>query len=159
RSRQACINNDFLAGPRNNAFDQVINNDGAKSGAAFPLLVDGRIVGVMLFISAKTDTFTAEFAELLQRLADNVSFALESFDSDDEKAKTEQQKESLTCMLAALSATNEAIVRAGSRDELYQLVCEAAATGGRFTSTTIALARPGSDRMEIVAGAGPTGES
>ena len=48
-------------------------------------------------------------------------------------------------MLAALSATNEAIVRAGSRDELYQLVCEAAATGGRFTSTTIALAKPGSD--------------
>ena len=60
-------------------------------------------------------------------------------------------------MLAALSATNEAIVRAGSRDELYQLVCEAAATGGRFTSTTIALAKPGSDFMEIVAGAGPTG--
>jgi len=159
RSGQACINNNFLEGPQNGAFDQVIKSDGARSGAGLPLLVDGRPVGVMLFISSQTDTFTAEFAELLQRLADNVSFALESFDSDDEKAKTEQQKESLTCMLAALSATNEAIVRAGSRDELYQLVCEAAATGGRFTSTTIALARPGSDRMEIVAGAGPTGES
>src|SRR5205085_10941078 len=53
----------------------------------------------------------------------------------------------------------EAIVRARSRDELYQLVCEAVATGGKFTSTTIALAKPGSDRMEIVAGAGPTGDS
>ncbi|MET3841066.1 GAF domain-containing protein [Bradyrhizobium sp. OAE829] len=159
RSRQACINNNFLAGPQNNAFDQVINNDGAKSGAAFPLLVEQRIVGVMLFISSQADTFTAEFAELLQRLADNVSFALENFDRADEKAKTEFQKESLTRMLAALSATNEAIVRAGSRDELYQLVCEAAATGGRFTSTTIALAKPGSDFMAIVAGAGPTGQS
>jgi diguanylate cyclase (GGDEF)-like protein len=159
RSRQACVNNDFLAGPRNNAFDQVINSDGARSGAAFPLLVDGRVVGVMLFISSQTDTFTAEFAELLQRLADNVSVALENFDRADEKASTEQQKESLTRMLAALSATNEAIIRAGSRDELYQLVCEAAATGGRFTSTTVALVKPGSDFMDIVAGAGPTGES
>ena len=159
RSRQACINNDFLTGPRNNAFDQVIDNDGARSGAAFPLLVEGRPAGVMLFISSEQDTFTAEFSELLQRLADNVSFALESFERADEKAKTELQKESLTRMLAALSATNEAIVRAGSRDELYQLVCEAAATGGRFTSTTIALAKPGSDRMGVVAGAGPTGET
>lgn len=159
RSGRACINNNFLEGPQNGAFDQVIKSDGARSGAGLPLLVDGRPVGVMLFISSRTDTFTPEFAELLQRLADNVSFALESFDSDDEKAKTEQQKDSLTRMLAALSATNEAIVRAGSRDELYQLVCEAAATGGRFTSTTIALTKPGSDFMEIVAGAGPTGVS
>ena len=62
-------------------------------------------------------------------------------------------------MLEALSATNEAIVRAETRAHLFKLVCEAAATGGRFTSTTIALAEPGSDFMEIVAGAGPTGQS
>ena len=41
----------------------------------------------MLFISTETDTFTPEFAELLQRLADNVSFALENFDRADEKTK------------------------------------------------------------------------
>ena len=43
-------------------------------------------------------------------------------------------------MLAALSATNEAIMRAGSRGELFELVCVAAASGGKFTSTSIALA-------------------
>ena len=101
-----------------------------KSGAAFPLFVSGEPVGVMFFISAETDTFTPEFAELLQRLADNVSFALESFDRADEKAKTEGQKERLARMLAALSATNEAIVRAKSRSELFELVCEATAQGG-----------------------------
>ena len=42
------------------------------SGAAFPLLVHGEIVGVMLFLSAEKHTFTPEFVELLQRLADNV---------------------------------------------------------------------------------------
>src|SRR5258708_21112254 len=68
RSRQACVNNDFLENPQNGAFAQVIQNDGARSGAAFPLSIDGRPVRVMLFISAGTNTFPAEFAELLQRL-------------------------------------------------------------------------------------------
>ena len=58
----------------------------------------------MFFISSEKHTFTPEFAELLQRLADNVSFALENFDRADDKARTEAQKERLTRMLAALSA-------------------------------------------------------
>ena len=51
-------------------------------------------------------------------------------------------------MFAALSATNEAIMRAKSRNELFDMVCEAAANGGRFTSATIALAKPGSDLLQ-----------
>ena len=93
----------------------------------------------MIYMSLDKDTFTSEFSELLQRLADNVSFALENFDRADDKARTEIQKERLTRMLAALSATNEAIIRATSRAELFELVCEAAANGGKFTLTSIAL--------------------
>ena len=48
-------------------------------------------------------------------------------------------------MFAALSATNEAIMRAKSRTEMFELVCKAAAQGGRFNSTSILLARPDSD--------------
>ena len=87
------------------------------------------------------------------------SFALDNFDRADEKAKTEEQKESLTRMLAALSATNEAIVRASSRSELFDLVCQATAEGGKFTATSIGLRRPDSDYLEIVAAAGPTAAS
>jgi diguanylate cyclase (GGDEF)-like protein len=88
-----------------------------------------------------------------------VSFALENFERADEKAKTEQQKERLTRMLAALSATNEAIVRASSRSELFELVCEATAKGGKFTSTSIGLVRADRDYLDFVAAAGPTADS
>jgi diguanylate cyclase (GGDEF)-like protein len=159
RSRRACIANDLQADLRGSAFHQFIHSDGAMSGAAFPLLAGGQPVGVMFFISSEKHTFTPDFAELLQRLSDNVSFALDSFDRADDKARTEVQKERLTRMLAALSATNEAIMRARSRNELFELVCEAAANGGRFTSTTIALAVPGSDLLDIKAAAGPTAET
>ncbi|NOJ48579.1 bifunctional diguanylate cyclase/phosphodiesterase [Bradyrhizobium archetypum] len=159
RSKRACIANDLRADPRGSAFRQFIHSDGAMSGAAFPLLISGEPVGVMFFISSEKDTFTPEFAELLQRLTENVSFALENFNRADEKARTESQKQRLTRMFAALSRTNEAIMRAKSRTELFDLVCEAAAEGGRFTSTTIALATPGSDLLKIVAASGPAAEA
>jgi GAF domain-containing protein len=59
-------------------------------------------------------------------------------------------------MFASLSGTNEAIMRARSRSELFELVCEAAASGGKFTSTTIGMVKPGKDFLDIVATAGPT---
>ena len=159
RTQRSSLSNDFPADPRGQAFQQVIKSDGAQSGAAFPLLVGGETAGVMLFISSEKNTFTPEFAELLQRLADNVSFALENFARADEKARTEEQKERLSRMFAALSATNEAIMRAKSRAQLYELVCEAAAKGGRFTSTNILLVQPDSEFFESVAAAGPTAAS
>ncbi|QPF85885.1 GAF domain-containing protein [Bradyrhizobium genosp. L] len=155
RSRQACINNDFLNDVANNAFRDVIEREEARSGAAFPLIVGDQPVGVMLFISAKRNTFSSEFAELLQRLADNVSYAIGSFDRADEKARTEEQKERLTRMFAALSATNEAIMRAKSRAEMFDLVCDAAAVGGQFISATIRLVRPGQVFLENIAVSGP----
>ena len=159
RTRRPCITNDYMTDRRVAAFQAVVGGYGAQSGAAFPLLVRGEPIGVMIYMSLDKDTFTPEFSELLQRLADNVSFALENFDRADDKAKTEIQKERLTRMLAALSATNEAIVRATSRAELFELVCEAAANGGKFTLTSIALTKPDSEYLDVVAAAGPTASS
>jgi diguanylate cyclase (GGDEF)-like protein len=95
RSQQACIINDYLSDPRAAAFHGKARNDGTNSGASFPLWVHGQIVGVMSFMSREKDTFTPEFAELLQRLVDNVSFALENFDRADEKTKADERIEYL----------------------------------------------------------------
>ena len=43
--------------------------------------------------------------------------------------------------------------------ELFDLVCEAAAKGGKFTATSIGLMKPDSDYLDIVAAAGPTAAS
>lgn len=160
RTRQPCIINDFLADERTSHWHQQAREDGTRSGASFPLLQRGdRAIGVLLFISRDRDAFTDDLVELLARLAENVSFALDNFDRADEKARTEEQKERLTRMFAALSATNEAIMRAKTRADLYELVCVAASAGGKFTSTTIALPVPGSDFLDNVAAAGPTAET
>src|SRR6201999_1619585 len=129
---------------------------GIASAAVMPLASGERSKGVLIFNSTEKGTFTPELIELLRRLTENVSFAFGKFDRMDEKASIEEQKERLTRMFAALSATNEAIMRAKSRAELFELVCEAAANGGRFTSTSIGIVKDGNELLDIVATSGPT---
>ena len=158
RTGRPCISNDYLAEIQERVLLDTVRREGTRSGAALALLRRGQSVGVLLFMSSERGAFTPELVELLQRLADNVSFALENFDRADDRRLAFEQEERLTRMLAALSATNEAIMRAATRAELFRLVCEAAVHGGRFTSTIIALAEPGSDFLNIVATAGPNAE-
>nr|WP_249794986.1 EAL domain-containing protein [Bradyrhizobium sp. Oc8] len=159
RTRQPCISNDVLSDDRIAPWAANARRNGIGSSAALPLFNGDRVEGVFLFNSPERGTFTPEFVELLQRLQANVAFALDNFDRAEARSRTEAQKERLTRMFAALSATNEAIVRAKSRSELFELVCQAASTGGKFTSTTIALAKADSDQLEIVAAAGPSAET
>ncbi|MGX4774086.1 bifunctional diguanylate cyclase/phosphodiesterase [Bradyrhizobium guangdongense] len=157
RTCSPCVMNDYLSEPRSAYWRAKAIEDGTRAAASFPLLRAGRQpIGILLFLAPEQNTFTPDLVELLGRLAENVSFALDNFDRADEKARTEAQKERLTRMFAALSATNEAIMRAKSRAELFDLVCLAASNGAKFTSTTIALARADSDQIEIVATAGPS---
>jgi diguanylate cyclase (GGDEF)-like protein len=160
RTRRPSVINDYLNDPRSAHWHSKAIEDGTRAAASFPLLREGQEpIGILLFLAPEEDTFTPDLIQLLDRLAENVSFALDNFDRAEEKARTEAQKERLTRMFAALSATNEAIMRAKSRAELYDLVCLAASNGAKFTSTTIALARADSDQLEIVASAGPSSDT
>lgn len=160
RTKAPCVANELLTDVRATHWRRIARDQGTKSGGCFPLLKNGTdAVGILLFLSPDEGTFTPDLIQLLGRLAENVSFALDNFDRAEERSRTETQKERLTRMFAALSATNEAIMRAKSRAELFDLVCQAASNGGKFTSTTIALAKADSDQLEIVAAAGPSAET
>ena len=158
RSGKPCISNDYLADPRGVTFHGRVRNAGARAAAAFPLFTRAEPVGILLFVAAEPDTFTPGFADLLQRLADNISFALDNFDLAYEKTRADQQKDQLTRMFAALSATNEAIMRAKTRAEMFELVCATAVLGGKFTSTTIVVAEPGEEFLRIAASKGINNE-
>lgn len=160
RTRQPSVMNDYLNEPSSAHWRTKAVEDGTRAAASFPLLRGGQEpVGILLFLALEENTFTPDLVALLGRLAENVSFALDNFERAEEKARTEAQKERLTRMFASLSATNEAIMRAKSRAELFDLVCLAASNGAKFTSTTIALARAGTDQLEIVATAGPSADT
>jgi diguanylate cyclase (GGDEF)-like protein len=150
REQKLVITNDTLADPRTRPW--VLPDSPPHGCAAVALVKNGQSVGILFFFFARTSgQEDVGITKLMSDIAENVSFGLEMFER-------EQHKERISCMLAALSATNEAIMRARSRNELFQLVCEAVVAGARFTSTTIALARPDREFLETVATTGPTAD-
>jgi hypothetical protein len=64
----------------------------------------------------------------------------------------------LNRMFGAISATNEAILRAKTEQELYQRVCDAAVHSGKSIATVVFLAEPGSSWLKPVAGTGQSVE-
>ena len=124
------------------------------SSTALPLFNGDRVEGVFLFNSPERGTFTDEFVELLRKLQANVAFALENFDRADEKAKADKQRDRLSGMFEALSATNEAIMRAKTREELFEVACQAAVLGGVFASATIGIMDDKRELVRVVASQG-----
>jgi diguanylate cyclase (GGDEF)-like protein len=159
RTQKPCINNDILNSTQGRPWQQAGRESGVVACVALPLTRAGNSVGVLMFFISKSWAADEEIVALMARNAENVSVALDNFDHASEKANAEQQKERLTRMFAALSATNEAIMRAKSRAQLFEMVCVAAANGGKFTSTSINLVNRDSDFLDIVAVAGPTAET
>ena len=141
RSGKACIINDYLADPRSQAFHARARRDEARSGAAFPLLARGQVVGVIVFIAIEKDTFTPEFAELLQRLADNVSFALENFDRADEKTRADERIEYL--------ASHDSLTNLPNREMFNELLRHSIETAERY-QRQFALLFIDLDRFKII---------
>jgi len=87
-------------------------------------------------------------------MAENLSFGLDNIDREEACKRNERAARRLAKMFAALSATNEAILRAKTADELYRLVCDAAVHVGRSLAATVLLAKPDSPWLHAVVGTG-----
>ena len=87
-------------------------------------------------------------------MAANVSFALDNFDHEASRKSGERAMRRLNRMFGAISATNEAILRAKTEHDLYQRVCDAAVHSGKSFATVVLLAEPDSHWLEPVAGTG-----
>jgi diguanylate cyclase (GGDEF)-like protein len=145
---------------RNNPPEFVQENakrDDTLSAVAIPILSSGTSIGALLFGFNRHDVLDEVSLSLLHRMAENIVFALER---QKQRQQSDQAGKRLARMFAALSATNEAIIRAKTRVELCELVCKAAVLGGIFSSTTIAFAEPDRRFLRPVAtnGAGPLAE-
>jgi len=148
RDRKICISNDYLNDARSSAWRQGAYDGRVGAAAALPLTCNGHSVGVLLVTMREAGSLNDQIVSLLERMSANISYALDNFDHEAARAR-------LSRMFAALSATNEAIMRAKSRSELFELVCEAAANGGKFTSTSIGLVQAGEDFLAVAAASGP----
>ena len=140
RDQKVCISNDFLNDARSLAWRQGVAAGHVGAAAALPLTCNGRSVGVFLVTRREAGSIDAQIVSLLERMSANVSFALDNFDHEAARKNGERAMRRLNRMFGAISATNEAILRAKTEQELYQRVCDAAVHSGKSFATVVLLA-------------------
>lgn len=91
RTQKPCVTNDFLNDERLRPWYEIARKAGWNSAGVFPLIQRGVSVGVLAFNSFEKNEFDAEMVTLLQRVAENVSFALDNFQREDERLEAEKQ--------------------------------------------------------------------
>src|SRR6202035_6003566 len=114
----------------------------------------GRSVGVLLLTRREVGSINHQIVSLLERMSANISYALDNFEREAARKSGERAMRRLNRMFGAISATNEAILRAKTEQELYQLVCDAAVNSGESIATVAFLAEPDSIWLKPVAGTG-----
>ncbi|CAN5305216.1 hypothetical protein BH11PSE11_BH11PSE11_11530 [soil metagenome] len=77
---------------------------GVRSVAVLPLIVSNEATGVLMLYSAERDFFQQEEQQLLQSLADNISFALDHQRVLDQSAALEQARKNATAASQAKSS-------------------------------------------------------
>jgi len=154
RTQQPCVSNDLLNDERLKSWHQAAVRAGARAAAGLPVIRGGESVGVLLVVLDEINALDEEAVSLLTRMAENLAFGLDNIDREEACKRNERAARRLAKMFAALSATNEAILRAKTADELYQLVCDAAVHVGRSLAATVLLAEPGSPWLRAVVGTG-----
>ena len=90
RTQKPCVSNDYLNDKRTRLWREGAEKAGVVAAAAVPLLKGGRIVGVLLLFSGEKRAFDDEVVGLLARMAENISFALDNFEHENERKCAEQ---------------------------------------------------------------------
>jgi diguanylate cyclase (GGDEF)-like protein/PAS domain S-box-containing protein len=104
--RQPCISQDLMNDPRAAPWRAVQAAAGVRSGAAVPLVRSGVSVGVLLFFSPLRDAFDAATVRLLERLAENISFALSNLEREAERTRL---SETLQRFRAAIDLSGDTV--------------------------------------------------
>ena len=154
RVGRTIVSNDFQVDPRLKPWREKAIARGIHAGAAVPIRHGESTIGVLLVYLGQRGSLTDDVVVLLERMVDNIRFALENFDRAEKARMVEHARRRLSCMFVSLSAMNEAVLRAKTLDEMFMLACDAASDGGRLFASAIFLCEEGSKNLRLVASAG-----
>ena len=159
RTGERCICEDAPNDQRIQPWRHLTETADLGKAAAFPFFYNGQPAGVIAyFFGQQSGELGVEVIEFLGHFADLVPLGMEIAEREERRRLEEDSTNRMARTLAALSATNEAMMRATTRAQLFEQVCEAAVLGGNFASTTILLAESGSEFLHVAAAAGPDAE-
>ncbi|WP_296447587.1 diguanylate cyclase domain-containing protein [Rhodoferax sp. UBA5149] len=114
RTLTPCVSNDFLKDERTAPWHAVAKQAGMKAGAAIPLMRNGRAIGILQLYSSQKNAFDEEIVKLLERMVENITFALHNFEREAERKSAEEHVQYL--------ATHDALTGLPNRSMFGQLI-------------------------------------
>jgi len=116
RTGVTVINQDCLNDPKMAPWREAVVHRGFQSNIALPLKCEERIVGALTIYSRESHAFIPEEASLLEKLADNLAYGIESLRAHNERDRAtkkhlqdmETLRESLVATVKAIAGTVEA---------------------------------------------------
>jgi diguanylate cyclase (GGDEF)-like protein/PAS domain S-box-containing protein len=148
REGRTTVSNDFLAEPRLHPWHESAREAGIAAVACIPLRRGGAVAGLLVLYSRGSGWFDSELVTLAERMAASLSQALDRLD-------TEVRERRAKSMYAALSAANEAIMRASSVEALLDSACQIAVQAGGFLLGTVFLLDRSTGLLSRAAASGP----
>lgn len=113
RDGASVICNDFLESPSTATWHAKARSYGIRSSAAFPLIVFGQPMGAITIYADTVNYFSLDYVGLFNRLAADISFAMENMEREQQHRQAEQQLalvlEKQADMAAELSLHDEQI--------------------------------------------------
>ena len=90
RTLKTCVSNDCLADGRLLPWREDTRARQILAAAAVPLLKGGKAFGVLHFCASEAGAFDEETVQLLERMGENVSFALDNLEREAARERAEQ---------------------------------------------------------------------
>lgn len=91
RSGEPCVSDDFQNDPRTAPWHESAKVTNLKSAASIPILRDGKSVGVLFLCAGERRAFDDETLGLLTRMTENLSFALQTLEHEQDRARAEER--------------------------------------------------------------------
>lgn len=121
REARAYVCNDFADDPNTLPWRELVAKYGFQAIAVFPLRAQGRPIGAMAHYAAETDFFEPDLVDLLSRMADDISFALDRLESDRQRKAAVSALAQQERMLAALMSNLPGMVYRCRDDEEWTM--------------------------------------
>jgi PAS domain S-box-containing protein len=123
REDRPVVNDDFDANPATLPWREAALRHGFRASACFPLHRHGRVIGVLTLYGAQPQDFDPEQVELLQALAADVSYALDTFEQEKVRSRAETDLQKSLKRFELLSHTADELLQSPDPLKLVNSLC------------------------------------
>jgi diguanylate cyclase (GGDEF)-like protein len=150
RTRKVAVRNDIESELLSGNLRREALARGCRSTVCVPLVEDDRVVALASLYATGRGFFDRDELTLLEEVASNIAFALESI-------ARQEKIERLSRIRLVLGEINAAIVRIRNRQELFDEACRIAVDAGRFKFAWLGVVDREAKEIRPVAHAGVAG--